>query len=55
MYSLYLTYTKSTALKEPLEHQEALVWYIILLQQLSFLHKSGPHCNAKKKKKKKAD
>ena len=25
MYSLYLTDTKSTALREPLEHQEALV------------------------------
>ena len=39
MYSLYLTDTKSTALREPLEHQEALVWYIILPQQLSFPHK----------------
>ena len=26
MYSLHLTDTKSTALREPLEHQEALVW-----------------------------
>ena len=39
MYSLHLTDTKSTALREPLEQQEALVRCIILPQQLSFPHK----------------
>ena len=50
MYSLYLTDTKSAALREPLEHQEALVWYIILPQQLSFLHKKWSSLWRKTKK-----
>ena len=45
MYSLHLTDTKSTALREPRRHQETLVWYIILPQQPSFRYKSGPHCD----------